>query len=180
MTVGYFSNVWKLESGCCCCSVAKSCLTLCDPVDCSMSDFPVLHYLAEFAQTHVRWVSDAIQPSHSLLSPSPPGFSLSQKQGLIQWISSSCQVAKALELQLQSFQCIYRATNLKRSVVLNGNTEVHSDYQSDNNPRRIIEGSLILEICVKITCSFQSWVSTDSFRKDFRLHLNVSQSPLWL
>ena len=54
-----------------CCSVAKSCLTLCDPVDCSASGSPVLHYLREFTQTHIHWVSDAIQPSH----PLPPLFS---------------------------------------------------------------------------------------------------------
>ena len=60
---------------------------------------PVLHYLPEFAQTHVHWVGDPIQPSHPLLSPS--AFSLSQHQGLFQWVSSSHQVAKVLELQLQ-------------------------------------------------------------------------------
>ena len=66
----------------CCCSVAQSCLTLCDPMDCSMPGFPVLHYLPEFAQTHVHLVSDAIQSSHRLSSPS--AFSLSQHQGLFQ------------------------------------------------------------------------------------------------
>ena len=68
----------------CYCSVAKSCLTLCNPVDCSTPGFPVLHCLPEFAQTHVREVSDAIQSSHPLLTPSPPAFSLSQHQGLFQ------------------------------------------------------------------------------------------------
>ena len=58
----------------CYCSVAKSCQTLCHPMDCNTPGFPVLHYLLEFAQTHVHWVSDAIQPSHSLLSPSPLTF----------------------------------------------------------------------------------------------------------
>ena len=52
-----------------CCSVAKSCPTLCNPLDCSLPGFPVLHYLPEFAQTHVHWISDAIQPSHCLLPP---------------------------------------------------------------------------------------------------------------
>ena len=56
----------------------KSCPTLWDLVDCSTPGFPVLHYLLEFAQTHVHWVGDAIQQSHPLLSPSPPAFSLSQ------------------------------------------------------------------------------------------------------
>ena len=64
------------------CSVAQSCLSLCDPMDYSMPGFPVLHCLLEFAQIHVRWVCDAIQPSHPLSSPSPPALSLSQHQGL--------------------------------------------------------------------------------------------------
>ena len=63
-------------------SVAQSCLTLCDPMDWSMPGLPVHHQLLEFTQTHVHWVSDAIQPSHPLLSPSPPAFNRSQHQGL--------------------------------------------------------------------------------------------------
>ena len=70
-------------------SVAQSCLTLCDPMDCSTPGFPVLHQLPEPTQTHVHWVSDAIQPSCPLSSPSPPAFNLSQHQGLFQWVSSS-------------------------------------------------------------------------------------------
>ena len=69
-----------------------SCVWLCDPMDCSAPGFPVLHYLPEFAETHVHWVDDAIQPSYSLSSPSPPAFSLSQHQGLSQWVSSLHQV----------------------------------------------------------------------------------------
>ena len=86
-----------------------SCVQLFDLMDCSMPGFPVHHQLPELAPTHVHWVSDAIQPSHPLLSPSP-AFSLSQHQGLFQWVSSLHQVAKALELQLQhqSFQWIFR------------------------------------------------------------------------
>ena len=60
-----------------------SCVRLCDPMDCSMAGFPVLHYLPEFAQTPVRYVSDAIQPSYPL-SPSSPALNLSQHQGLFQ------------------------------------------------------------------------------------------------
>ena len=93
------------------CSVTKSCLILCDPVDCSVRGFPVLHYLPGFAQTHVHWVNDAIQPSHSLLSPSPP-FDLFQHQGLFQWVSTSHQVAKILELQHQSFLLVFRVNFL--------------------------------------------------------------------
>ena len=81
-------------------SVAQSCPTLCNPVDCSMLGLPVHHQLLEVTQTHVHWVGDAIQPSHPLLSPSPPAFNLSQHQGLFKWVSSSHQVAKVLELQL--------------------------------------------------------------------------------
>ena len=67
----------------CCCSVAKSCLTLCDPMACSTPGFPVLHCLPELAETHVHRVGDTIQPSHPVSSPSPT-FSLSQHQGLFQ------------------------------------------------------------------------------------------------
>ena len=71
-----------------------SCVWLCDSMDCSTPGFPVLHHLLELAQTHVHWVSDAIQQFHPLLSPSPSAFSLSQHQGLFQWVSSSHQVTK--------------------------------------------------------------------------------------
>ena len=70
-------------------SVAQLCPTLCNPLDCSTPGFPVHHQLPEFAQTHAHWVSDAIQPSCPLLSPSPPAFNLSQHQGLsesVLWI----------------------------------------------------------------------------------------------
>ena len=65
-------------------SVTQSCLTLCNPLDCSAPGFPVHHQLLELAQTHVHRVSDAIQPSYPLSSPSPPAFNLSQHQGLFQ------------------------------------------------------------------------------------------------
>ena len=70
-------------------SVTQSCPTLCDPMNHSMPGLPVHHQLPESTQTHVHWVSDVIQPSHSLLSPSPPALNLSQHQGLFQWVSSS-------------------------------------------------------------------------------------------
>ena len=91
-------------------SVAQSCLTLCDPMDCSTSDLPVHHQLLEFTQTHVHWVSDAIQPSHSLLSPCPPALNLPQHQGLFKRVSSSHEMAKVLEFQRQhhSFQWVFR------------------------------------------------------------------------
>ena len=90
-------------------SVAQSCTTLCDPMGCSTPGFPVHHQLPEPTKTHVHWVSDAIQPSHPLSSSSPT-FNLSQHQGLFQWVSSSHQVARVLEFQLQhqSFQWTLR------------------------------------------------------------------------
>ena len=92
------------------CSVDKSCPTLCDPTDCSTAGFPVLHHLSELVQTHIHQVADAIQPSHPLSSPwpiFPHAFNLSQHQGLFQWVSSSHQVAKVLELHHQSFQWLF-------------------------------------------------------------------------
>ena len=91
-------------------SVVQSCLTLCHPMDCRTPGIPVHHQILELAQTHVHRVSDAIQPSHSLLSPSLSAFNLSQHQGLYKWVSSSHQVGKVLELQLQhqSLQWIFR------------------------------------------------------------------------
>ena len=90
-------------------SFAQWCPTLCDPVDCSTPGFPAPHQLPEHAGTHVLWVCDAIQPSHTMSSPFP-AFSLSHHQGIFQWVSSLHQVAKILELQLQhqSFQWIFR------------------------------------------------------------------------
>ena len=94
-----------------CCSVAQLCLTLCDPMDCSMPGFPVLHYLLEFAQTHVCWVSDAIKPSHPLSSPAPLALNLpSWYQGLIpmsQLFASGGQIigasASALPVNFQDW-----------------------------------------------------------------------------
>ena len=89
-----------------CCSVTRSYPTIYSFMNCSMPGFPALHYLPEFAQTHVHWVSDAIQPSHPLWPPTPLAFNLSQHWSLFQCVGSFHQVTKGLELQLQhqSFQ----------------------------------------------------------------------------
>ena len=68
-------------------SVAQSCPTLCDPMNCSTPGLPVHHQVLEFTETHVHQVSDAIQPSHPLSSPSPPAPNPSQHQSLFQWVS---------------------------------------------------------------------------------------------
>ena len=81
-------------------SVAQSCPTLCDPMNRSTPGLPVHHKLPEFTQTHVHRVSDAIQPSQPLSSPSPPAPSPSQHQSLFQRVNSSHEVAKVLEFQL--------------------------------------------------------------------------------
>ena len=94
-----------------------SCVWLCNPMDCSKPGFPVLHYLLEFAQAQVHWVSDSIQPSHPLSSPSPPALNLSQHQGLFQWVGSLYQVATVLELQHQSFHWIFRVDFLEDWLV---------------------------------------------------------------
>ena len=81
-----FFNFMRFPLGnCCCCSAIKLCLTLCDPMGCSIAGFPVLHCPPEFSQTHVHCIDDVIQPSHSLLLPSPPALNPSQNQGLFQW-----------------------------------------------------------------------------------------------
>ena len=77
------------------------------PMDCSNLGFPVLHYLPEFAQTHVHWISDAIQPFQPLSPTSLPAFNCCQHQDLFQWVGRLHQVSKILDVQLQyqSFQC---------------------------------------------------------------------------
>ena len=83
-----------------------SCIWLCDSMDCSAPGLPVHHQLAEFTQTQVHWVGDAIQTSHPLSSPFPSAPNPSQHQSLFQWVSSSHLVAKILELKL-----CYQSTN---------------------------------------------------------------------
>ena len=82
-------------------SVAQLCPTLCNPMDCNMPGFPAHHQLPEFTQTHVHHVSDAIQPSHPPLSPSPPAFNLFQHQDLFQWVNFSHQVTKVLSFSFR-------------------------------------------------------------------------------
>ena len=96
-------------------SVAQSCPTLCDPMNCSTPGLPVHHQLPEFTETHVDRVCDAIQPSHPRSSPSPPAPNPSQHQSLFQWVNSSHEVAKVLEHH--SFQRNPRAGLLQNGLV---------------------------------------------------------------
>ena len=100
-------------------SVTQSCPTLCDPMNCSTPGLPVHHQLPEFTQTHIHRVSDATQPSHPLLSPSPHAPNPFQHQSLFQWVNASHQVAKVLEFQLQhhSLQRNPRADLLQNGLV---------------------------------------------------------------
>ena len=104
-------------------------------MDYSMPGLPVHHWLPELAQTHIHRVSDTVQPSHPLSAPSPPAFSLSQHQGLFKWVSSSHQVAKVLELQLQhqSFQWIFRTDFLLDLMVWSPCSP--RDFQSSPTPQ---------------------------------------------
>ena len=96
-------------------SVTQSCPTLCDPMNRRTPGLPVHHQPPESTQTHVHWVSDAVQPSHPLSSPSPPAFNLSQHQGLFKWVDSSHQVE--FQLQHQSFQWTPRNYLLQDGLV---------------------------------------------------------------
>ena len=118
-------------------------------MNCSMPGFPVLHYLPEFAQTPVHWVSDAVQPSHSLSARSPLAFNLSQHQGLFQWASSLYQVDEVLELQHQSFQWIFRL-EFRLFAVAAG---IGSKVSSDVLPHSFFFFFLPL-CCVFLECSF--------------------------
>ena len=138
-------------------SVAQLCPTLCDPMNCSMPGLPVHHQLLEFTQTHIHRVSDAIQPSHPVSSPSPPAPNLPQHQGLFQWVNSSHQVARVLELQLQhqSFQWILRVMKDLNGIGGCGSfnyfwkQKIHS-----NNTRHYL---LTYNICFAFTKSKNYW-----------------------
>ena len=111
-------------------SVAQSCPTLCDPMNCSMPGLPVHHQLPEFIQTHVQRVGDTIQPSHPLFSPSP-ALNLSQHQGLYNWVNSLHQVAKVLEFQVMTllFNMLSSWKKHKLESRLLGEISITSDMQ---------------------------------------------------
>ena len=158
---------WYVYFSCniCCCSDPQLCLTLFDPMDCSTPGSPVHHQLPEFTQTHVHWVSDAIQPSHRLLSPSPPAFSLSQHQYLFWWVGSLHQVAKVSELQLQhqSFQWIFRVDFLYDWLVWSSCSPRDSQESSSTPQFKSINPSAISLLYGPILTSVQDYWKNHSF-----------------
>ena len=95
-----------------CCLVTQSCPALCNSMDCSTPGLSVPHHLPKFAQVHLHYISDAIQPSHPLMPSSPSALSLSQHQELFQWVISMHQMTKILDFQLQQVS----ASVLPRSI----------------------------------------------------------------
>ena len=137
-------------------SVAKPCPTLCDPMDCSTPGLRVHHQLSEFTQTHVHRVGDAIQPSHPLLSPSAPTFTLSQHQSLFKWVSSSHQVGKVLEFQLQhqSFQWIFKTDFLAVQGTLKSLLQHHSSEATIH----WCSASLVAQMVKHLSTMQETWV----------------------
>ena len=140
-------------------SVTQSCPTFCDPRNYSTLGFPVHHQLPELAQTHVHQVSDAIQPSHPLSSPAPPAFSLSQHQRLFQGVSSSHQVAKVLEFQLQhqSFQWIFRICLISFRMDWLDLLAVQGTLKSLLKPQFKSINSFALSLMVRLTSIHDYW-----------------------
>ena len=137
-----------------------------DPTDCSTPGFLVHQQIPGLAQTHVNRVGDAIQPSHPLSFPSPPAFKLSQHQGLFQWVSSSHQVAKVLELQLQhhSFQWIFRADFLQDWVVWSCSSR--DSQESSPTPQfKSINSSVLAFFIVQLSHPYMTTGKTKTLTK---------------
>ena len=158
-------------------SIAQSCLSLCDPMNRSMPGLPVHHQLLEFTQTHVHRVSDAIQPSHPLSSPSPPAPSPSQHQDLFQRVNSSHEVAKVLEFQLQhqSFQWIFRTDLLQDGLVGSPCSPRDSQESSPTPQFKSINSSVLSFLCGPTLTSIHGyWVNHSFDEMDLCWKSNVS------
>ena len=158
-------------------SVTQSCLTLCDPMNHSTPGLPVHHQLSESAQTHVHWVSDAIQPSHPLLSPSPPVLNLYQHQGLFKWVTSSHEVAKVLEfkLQHQSFQWTPR-TELLQDGLVDSPCSLRDSQESSPTPQFKSINSLMLSFLYSptLTSIHEHWKNHSLDQTELCWQSNVS------
>ena len=152
-------------------SVTQLCPTLCDPVDCSVPGFLVHHQLPEFAQTHIHHIGDAIQPSHPLSSPSPPTFNLPQHQNLFKWVSSSHQVAKVLEFQLQhqSFQWTPRTDFLLDGLVGSPCSPRDSQESSPTPQFKIINSSTLSFLYSPTLTSIHDYIHTWLWLKNHTL-----------
>ena len=139
-------------------SVVQSCPTLFNPMNCSTPGLPVHHQLPEFTQTHVHQVSDVIQPSHPLLSPSPPAPNPSQHQSLFQWVNSSHKVAKVLEFQLQhhSFQRTPR-TDLLSNALVGSPCSPRDSQESSPTPQFKSINSSVLSFLPSPTLHIHTW-----------------------
>ena len=128
-------------------------------------DLPVHHQLPEFTQTHVHLVSNAIQPSLPLLSPSSPAFSLSQHQGLFKWVSSSNQKAKVLEFQLQhqSFQWTARTDFLYDGLVGSPCSPRDSQESSPTPQFKSIESSALSFLYSPTLTSIHDYLKNHNF-----------------
>ena len=159
----------------CICSIAQPYPVLCNPMDCSMPGFPVLPYLLEFAQTQVYWVDDTIQPSHLLSFPSLPAFNLSQHQGLFQWVTSSHEVAKVLEFQLQhqSFQWIFRTDFLLDWLVWSPCSSRDSQESSPTPQFKSISSSVLSFLYSPTLTFIHDYWKKHSFEKMDEMSLTI-------
>ena len=146
-------------------------------MDCSIPGFPVLNQLPELGQIHVLWVSDAIQPSHPLSSPSLSTFNLSQHQDLFQWVSSSHQVAKILEIQLQhqSFQWILRVDFLLDWLVWSFSPRDSQEYSQTPQFKSINSSALSLLCGPTLTSTHDCWKNHSFENTDLCWQSNVSE-----
>ena len=135
------------------------------PMDCSTPGFHVHHQLLELVQTPVHWVSDTIQPSHPLSSPSPPAPNPSQHQRLFQWVNSSHEVAKVLELQLQhqSFQCTFRTDFLYDGLVWSPCSPRDSQESSPTSQFKSINSSVLSFLYGPTLTSMHDYWKNQSF-----------------
>ena len=161
--LGYFFPLLKNSKSNIVAVQSLSRIQLFDPMDCSMPGFPVLHHLLELAQTHVHWVGDTTQPFHPLSSPSLPAFDLAQHQGLFQWLGSSHQVAKVLQLQHQSFQWIFRIDFLLDLLVWSPCSPRDSQESSPTPQFKSINSSVLSFLYSPTLTSIHSYCKNHSF-----------------
>ena len=170
-----YSRLFFIQS----CSVAQSCPTVGDPMDCSTPGFPVLPDLLELAQTHIHWVSNVIQPSHALSSPSPPACNLSQHQGLFQWVGSSHQVCQSigtspsvLPMNIWSPYCprdsqeSSPAPQFKSIILGEGRPDYYSDRYLSCFPMLVIQNNTSVNVEVQISFWISVFISLDKYPYD--------------